>query len=150
MEDRLNDFPNAGGLFATLTRFLPLLQNDEKGEVVIDRENDGSPEHPIHFPYIVYSDTVEQFSTAVYETIRDSGLFEMRDYMDVLREAGLDSCAAVAEADVSGLDTKTILAMMLRILRTERFCTGVLLEYLENGCIETWLERLEEIDKHSD
>lgn len=38
------------------------------------------------------------------------------------------------------------LAMVLTIVRGDRFCEGLLLEYLDNGLMLKWMRRLEEID----
>ena len=36
--------------------------------------------------------------------------------------------------------------MILTIVRGDRFCEGLLLEYLDNGLTLKWMRRLEEID----
>ena len=33
-----------------LTKYIPMIQTDSFGEWVIDKENDGTPEHPIQMP----------------------------------------------------------------------------------------------------
>ena len=37
--------------FQSLTKYISLISKDDIGTWVIDRENDGSMEHPIHFPF---------------------------------------------------------------------------------------------------
>lgn len=39
-------------LYKSLTDFLPMLENDKVGDWVIDRVNDGTPEHPIQMPVV--------------------------------------------------------------------------------------------------
>ena len=38
------------------------------------------------------------------------------------------------------------LAMILTIVHGDRFCEGLLLEYLDNGLMLKWMKRLGEID----
>ena len=53
--------------FELLTKYIPCLGKDEYGEWVIDRENDGSPEHPIQLPFVNYSEMVDSFIQDVYK-----------------------------------------------------------------------------------
>ena len=39
------------------------------------------------------------------------------------------------------------MALLMGAVRAERFCDGALKEFVENGSITKWLERLKEIDK---
>ena len=41
--------------FEKLTKYIPLLDQTEIGNWVIDTENDGTIEHPIQFPFVAYS-----------------------------------------------------------------------------------------------
>ena len=50
-------------------------------------------------------------------------------------------------ADVSALDGKTVMALLVGAVRAERFCDGALLGFLESGCIGRWLRRLRQIDE---
>jgi len=36
-----------------------------------------------------------------------------------------------------------VLALLMSVVRADRFCEGVLYEFFKNGCILRWLERLE-------
>ena len=40
--------------YSALTKYINLLKNDNAGEWICDKENDGSSERPIHVPYIMY------------------------------------------------------------------------------------------------
>ena len=42
-----------------------------------------------------------------------------------------------------------MLALILGAFRAERFCGGALKSFLEKGCIQKWLKRLEEIDNEA-
>ena len=41
---------------------------------------------------------------------------------------------------------KMYLAMIVTIVRSDRFCEGLLLRYLGNGMMLKWMKRLKEID----
>ena len=49
-------------------------------------------------------------------------------------------------ADVTDMDAKGVIALLIGAVRAERFCDGALLSMLEKGCILRWLNRLEQID----
>lgn len=42
-------------MYESLTKYLLEFPGDEKGMWIIDKENDGTPEHPIQMPYVNYS-----------------------------------------------------------------------------------------------
>ena len=53
--------------FENLIKYLPLLEDDNIGTWIIDRENDGTPEHPIQMPFVNYSEMVHNFIKDVYD-----------------------------------------------------------------------------------
>ena len=53
----------------------------------------------------------------------------------------------MSTADVSSLDGQTIMALIMGVVRAERFCDGELLEFFKDGSIEKWLQRLQQIDE---
>ena len=50
-------------------------------------------------------------------------------------------------ADVSKMDAKAVIALLIGAVRADRFSEGALLDLLEEGCVLRWLERLKEIDR---
>lgn len=50
------------------------------------------------------------------------------------------------EADVTGSDAQTVLALITGAFRAERFCEGTLLSLFMDGCMIKWLMRLRELD----
>ena len=136
-------------MFEALTAFLPELKECKYGEWIVDNENDGSPEHPVHFPYVVYGRTVDAFRDAVYQYFREHQDMEMTSYHEIITNAGLEcSMDAFEKADVSTLNGQTIMAMFIAVFRAERFCEGVILSFFKEGHIQKWLLRLKEIDEH--
>ena len=53
---------------------------------------------------------------------------------------------SMSEADVSRLDGKCVMAMIVGAVRAERFCDGALLGFFKDGSIRKWLERLRELN----
>lgn len=137
-------------MYEKLTTFLPMLDLEKFGEILVDKENDGSPEHPIHWPVIIFDEKVNAFVSAVYDfmdTHEDMGL---NHYDIILNEHGLAWDDEVMEkADVSALDGSVVMALIMGAIRMERFCDGALLDFFERGCIQKWLQRLKQIDIES-
>ena len=70
-----------------LTGFLSGLKDAQSGEWVIDQENDGSPEHPIQFPLVIYSLVMTGFEDAVCRLVGSHKGMELTRYNDILRKA---------------------------------------------------------------
>jgi hypothetical protein len=134
-------------MYEKLTAYIPRLQSDEFGKWFIDTKNDGTPEHPYQMPYVDYTDTVVGLEKEVYEFMDSHPEFGLNRYQDILKENGLEwSTDSMSTADVSGLDGKAVMALLLGADRAERFCDGALLRFCRNGSILRWLTRLQEID----
>lgn len=136
------------GIYKSLTDFLPMLEDDKIGGWVINRVNDGTPEHPFQMPFANYVKIVREVEDAIYDFEQNHPEYELNRYGNILRangiEWGMDSMSA---KDVSVLDSKCIMAMLMGAVRAERFCDGALLGFFKKGCIKKWLERLKEIDE---
>ena len=48
--------------YSALTKYINLLKNDNAGEWICDKENDGSSERPMHLPFVIYSITVKKLA----------------------------------------------------------------------------------------
>lgn len=134
--------------FAELTAFIPSLKNDAFGEWVIDRENDGTPEHPKQMPFVNYTGVAEQFIHTLFAYCEAHPAYEHTVYGRTLDSFGITwGAASMEKADVSGMDAKGVIALLVGAVRAERFCDGALLAFFKKGCILRWLERLAEIDR---
>lgn len=135
-------------MFQELTGYIEKLDNEEYGTWVIDRENSGSSEHPIQMPYVNYGKVATDFETAVYYFREEHPEFEMGRYDETLDladiEWGTNSMEGVIADD---LDAKTVLALIIGAIRSDRFCEGALLGFMKSGTIRRWLVRLRELDK---
>lgn len=89
---------------------------------------------------------VHHFIEDVYAFVDEDKDFELNHYYDILEKNGLKwGSKSMSEADVSRLDGKCIMAMIVGAVRAERFCDGALLGFFKDGSIRKWLERLKEV-----
>ena len=131
-----------------LTAFIPLLKGDTFGEWVVDKENDGSPEHPFQMPFVLYTVTMHQFIETLYRFCDAHPEYEHTHYGETLEENNLEwNTNSMARADVSHAEAKLVIALLVGAVRADRFSEGALLDFCKNGCLVRWLERLEAIDK---
>ena len=133
--------------FENLIKYLPLLEDNNIGTWIIDRENDGTPKHPIQMPFVNYSEMVHHFIEDVYDFEEKNKDFELTRYGEILEKNGLEwGSKSMSEADVSFLDAQCVMALIMGAVRAERFCDGALLGFFKDGSIKKWLKRLNEID----
>lgn len=134
-------------MYESLTQLIPRLYEDEYGTLIVDRESKGTPEDPIQMPFIRYSPAVTKLEKAIYAFVNEHPEYELKEYSEILRSYGLEwSLRSMSGADVSNADGKLIMALLVGVLRAERFSEGSLLGFLEDGSVLRWLKRLNEID----
>ena len=133
--------------FDILVKYIPMIQADSFGEWVIDKENDGTPEHPIQMPFVDYSEMVDNFIDDVYAFEESNKDMEHTRYEDILKDNGLEwGTESMKNADVSNLNAQCVLALIMGAVRAERFCDGALLDFFKSGCILKWLDRLNNLE----
>ncbi len=134
--------------FDILTKYISMIQIDSFGEWVIDKENDGTPENPIHMPFVGYSEMANNFIDDVYTFEESNKDIELTRYEGILKENGLEwETDSMKNADVSNLNAQCVLALIMGAVRAERFCDGALLDFFKSGCILRWLEKLQSIEQ---
>ena len=135
------------GKFKNLTKYLPLLGDDTIGTWFVDRENDGSPEHPKQMPFVQYTEMAHRFLDDVYDFMENNKDFELNHYGEILNQNGIEwGSKSMSEADVADKDARCVMALIMGAVRAERFCDGALLGFFKDGSVRKWLERLKEID----
>lgn len=98
-------------------------------------------------PYVSWSRIYLNFQEDFYKFVDNHPKYEFKNYKTILEEKGLYEKLAVKEIEVRLInDEQTILLMIITIIRQDRFITGLLKEYLDDGLIVEWLERLRELD----
>lgn len=134
--------------YSALTKYINLLKNDNAGEWICDKENDGSSERPIRVPFVSYSIAVNNLADDIYKFAKESNEIVPSKYAEILNANGIKwGYDSMMKADASGLDAQCILALLIASLRAERFCDGALLEFIESGAVTRWLKRLQELDE---
>lgn len=122
--------------YSALTKYINLLKNDNAGEWICDKENDGSSERPIHVPFVSYSIAVDNLADDIYEFAKESNEIVPSKYAEILQANGIEwGYDSMMKADASELDAQCILALLIASLRAERFCDGALLEFIESGAV---------------
>ena len=133
--------------FNILTKYILMIQSDNIGKWIVDKVNDGTLEHPIQMPFVGYSKMVESFQEDLYKFCDEHPEFDHTRYGETLESNNIEwSTESMNAADVSILDEKCVIALLIGASRAERFCDGALLNFFESGCILKWLERLRTID----
>ena len=133
--------------FDILTKYISMIQTDSIGEFVIDKENDGTPEHPIQMPFVDYSEMVHNFIDDVYTFEKSNKDMELTRYGEILKDNGLEwDSESMKSADISNLNLQCVMALIMGAVRAERFCDGALLDFFKSGYILKWLERLKSIE----
>lgn len=145
----LDDRMMPRGIYSPLVSFIPRLKGISYGENYPKQQSgDGSVENPYQMPYFVYTDVVREFEKAVYQFGEEHPEFQLNQYIDIMLVNGLKWDEEImTNADVSNMNGKVVMALIYGAVRAERFCSGALNSFLELGCIEKWLTRLQELDK---
>ena len=134
--------------YSVLTKYINLLENDNVGEWICDKENDGSAERPMHVSFVIYSITVHKLADDIYKFAKESDEIVPSKYAEILQANGIKwGYDSMMKADASVLDAQCILALLIASLRAEHFCDGALLEFIKNGAVIRWLKRLQELDE---
>ena len=129
--------------YSALTKYINLLKNNNAGEWICDKENDGSSERPIHVPFVNYSIAVNNLADDIYKFAKESDEIVLSKYAEILQANGIEwGYDSMMKADASVLDAQCILALLIASLRAKRFCDGALLEFIESGAVIRWLKRL--------
>ena len=74
-------------MYEDLTKLLNQLDDGPYGEWIIDKENDGSPEHPLQFPYVHFlNEVVGDLMDTVYHYANNGHDYLFR-YDETIRHA---------------------------------------------------------------
>lgn len=134
-------------MYESLTKHLDEFTGAEFGTWIIDKKNDGTPEHPLQFPFVNYSCVVDQFIDDVYSFVDNHEEMGVHSYQKVLEENGIKwNAKSMETAVVDDLDAKCVVALIYGAIRAERFCDGAILAFLKDGTFVRWLERLKALD----
>lgn len=134
-------------MYESLTKYLDEFTGAEFGTWIIDKKNDGTPEHPLQFPFVNYSCVVDHFIDDVYSFVDNHEEMGLHNYIKILEDNGIKwSWEPMVKAEVDNLDAKCVVALIYGAIRAERFCDGAILAFLKDGTFVRWLERLKTLD----
>ena len=134
-------------MYESLTKYLDEFTGTEFGTWIIDKKNDGTPEHPLQFPFVNYSRVVDQFIHDVYSFVDNHEEMGLHNYIKILEDNGIKwNAQSMETAVVDDLDAKCVVALIFGAIRAERFCDGAILAFLKDGTFVRWLERLKTLD----
>lgn len=126
-------------MYQTLTDYLPEIEKNTSGNWTIQSKEP--------MPYIAYIPLVGDFEEEVYNFGENHPEYGLGQYQDILRTNGISTgIESIQNADVSHMDGKSIMALLVCAVRAERYIQGALLDLFESGAIKKWLSRLKEID----
>ena len=112
-------------MYENLTKYLDEFTETEFGTWIIDKKNDGTPEHPIQFPFVDYSRVVDQFIQDVYSFVDSHEEMGLHNYIKILEDNGIKwSWEPMVKAEVDHLDAQCIIALILGAIRADRFGEG--------------------------
>ncbi len=76
-------------MYESLTKYLDEFTGTEFGTWIIDKKNDGTPEHPLQFPFVNYSRVVDQFIDDVFSFVDKYEEVGLCSYQKDLEENGI-------------------------------------------------------------
>ena len=133
--------------YENITKYLEEIEKDNFGTWIIDKKSAGTLDDPIQMPFVNYTEFVHNFIEEVYRFIDSNKEMGLTNYGEILNENGIEwDSESMKNVDVSVLNAKCVLALIVGAIRAERFCDGALLSFFKNGSIQKWLMRLKELD----
>jgi len=134
-------------MYEALTNLIGKLDAACPGKWMHEEGHAGTREDPIPMPWIKYDESVHELINKIYRFVDEHEELNLRHYEDVLAKKGIKwDLTSMKAAPVSELDGTTIMALLVGIVRAERFCDGIILEVVEDGTVVKWLRRLKELD----
>ena len=134
--------------YVALTNYIVKIKNDKIGEWSGDNtNNNGSYERPLQMPFIIYTEIINSFVDDVNNFVDIHKEMELTSYGDILNKNELKwDYNSMAKANVNLLDEQCTMALIVAAIRADRFSSGILLQFFEDGIILKWLERLKEFN----
>lgn len=123
-----------------LIKFIELFKNCKYGtRHGLEKRDDNS----FYAGYIEYSNTVIEFIEACHKFVEENEELNLYEYQEILEKNGLKwEKESLFNADISKINAQCICAIIIGIVRAERFSEGTLLTALENNIIQKYLLKL--------
>ena len=134
-------------MYEALTKYLNVIPSDEIGTWIIDTKSKGTADDPKRMPFVHYTEMAMAFIQDVHSFFDTYDGFELMKYREVLEANNIELRDDLfTDEFVSTLDGELVVALIVAVVRGERFCDGLLHTYFKSGTIEKWLRRLAELD----
>ena len=100
--------------------------------------------------YETFFDGTPPFWEDLYRFLDTHPELKIMDYRAFLEKKHIKfEYDSMNNADVSTLDGKTVLTLIVAASRAEHLCEGALQKFIRAGCIKRWLMRLKAIDEEN-
>lgn len=134
--------------FDKIIALMEPLKKDTYGEWHGGLEEKKPDDTTFQLPFVAYTQTAHKLISEIQDFVDQNPDYELRRYEKVLKERNIEfSQEAFNKVDLGNLDAQGIMAMLVGLMRAERFCEGVFLDNLKNGFIIKCIQRLDEITK---
>jgi hypothetical protein len=127
--------------YGELTRYISILETDDWGRWA-PVQGKGTMAEPMQLPFVTYSAAVHQF-------IKDFYFFEeakasyLHQYNQLLDSQGIKLNSEFLTIERIGtFNDETVMAVIMGIIRNDRFVEGTLRHFLKNSVIELLLKQL--------
>jgi len=127
--------------YGELTRYISILETDDGGRWA-PVQGKGTEAEPMQLPFVTYL-------AAVYQFIKDFYLFEeakapyLHQYNQLLDSQGIKLNSEYLTIERIGtFNDETVMAVIMGIIRNDRFVEGTLRHFLKNSVIELLLKQL--------
>lgn len=133
-------------MYEMLTAFIPALEEGSFGSCSV--KGRGTPEDPLVYRNVEYSRPVRELMDALF-AFRDAHEEMRLDYYTEIADEIIAVCrSAGREAmDVSALDGRLIVGMLLFMISMTRFSEGAFIGFCRSGTVLRCLKRLQETDE---
>ena len=134
-------------MYESLTAFIPDLEKGGFGDWS-EQTGDGTPENPLVFCHIEFSEQVRGLVDALFSFKRDHEELNLSDYPDLEKEiADRWQGESIHDIDPSVLDGRLTVGVLLLVVSMSRFDDTAFLSFCESGATLRCLKRLKEIDE---
>ena len=135
-------------MYESLTKFIPDLEKGDFGGWT-EQTGDGTPEKPLEFCHIEYSEPVHKLLDTLFEFRKVHGReLKLDFYPAIMDEIGTRwQGKDPSDIDVSVLDGRLIVGFLLVEISMCRFSDSVFLDLCKAGTVLRCLKRLKEIDE---
>lgn len=135
-------------IYDQLTKYIRIFETDVFGQWISNYGGRRTREDPMQMPFVSYSNAVHEFIEDIYMFMDSHKEYNLKNYEAILNENHIEwGSRSMAEANASKLDDKCIMALLMGLVRADRFSEGIILEFLKKGIVLSWLKRLEEFNQ---